>query len=351
MAQDPDPAVDRAPDAPPAPRAFRLDTVEPTARAAKVVVTPESEPLDPPDAPAAPASRKRFGWLGVLAGALGGLALTSLVLWAQDAVIAAMRRSDVLGVLALGLVALAAVAAVALVWRGLRDWRRERRIGALKTDAAEALASRNPALASRVADQLVALAQPRPETAAGRARFAAARPGMNDPRDVLALAERELIEPIDRLAAAEIARAARQVAAVTAVSPRALIDIVFVLFAGGRLITTIAGLYGGRPGWLGLWRVARASIEHLLVTGGLAAGDAVLQQLVGQGLAARLSAKLGEGVLNGLMTARFGLAALTVCRPLPFVESAPPTLSDVAAGLMSGRDRDDPADPDRPQPR
>ena len=37
--------------------------------------------------------------------------------------------------------------------------------------------------------------------------------------------------------------------------------------------------------------------------------------VVGQGLAARLSAKLGEGVLNGLLTARIGLAALAVCRP------------------------------------
>ena len=79
------------------------------------------------------------------------------------------------------------------------------------------------------------------------------------------------------------------------------------------------------------------------MTGGLAAGDAVLQQLVGQGLAARLSAKLGEGVLNGLMTARFGLAALAVTRPLPFVEAKPPSLSDVASGLLASREADPPA--------
>jgi putative membrane protein len=53
------------------------------------------------------------------------------------------------------------------------------------------------------------------------------------------------------------------------------------------------------------------------------------------GLAARISAKLGEGVLNGLMTARFGLAALAVCRPLPFVKEEPPRLADVAGELLS----------------
>ena len=73
--------------------------------------------------------------------------------------------------------------------------------------------------------------------------------------------------------------------------------------------------------------------EYAVVRTGLAAGDAVVQQVLGQGLAARLSAKLGEGVLNGLLTARIGLAAIAVCRPLPFVEAQPPGLSDVAGDL------------------
>ncbi len=68
----------------------------------------------------------------------------------------------------------------------------------------------------------------------------------------------------------------------------------------------------------------------------------MIQQVVGQGLAARISAKLGEGVLNGLLTARIGLAALAVCRPMPFVEAAPPTLGDVAGDLGSWRGAPEP---------
>jgi putative membrane protein len=60
-----------------------------------------------------------------------------------------------------------------------------------------------------------------------------------------------------------------------------------------------------------------------------------MQQVLGLGLAARISAKLGEGVLNGLMTARFGLAALEVCRPLPFIRETPPRLADVAGEIIS----------------
>lgn len=319
------------------PRAFRLPKPDEgeAPRRGRAVVIEEAGPAEDA-APALEPARRRFGWASALVSALGGLLAISLALWVQDAIINAIRSSDVLGVLALALALVILVAAIVLIVRFLRGWLRERRIGRLKASAAAALASRSTEQARTTADGLVRLQASRPETAAGRARFAAALPAMTDARDILALAERELIEPLDRIAADEIAKAARQVSLVTAVSPRALIDLVFVVFAGARLIRRIAAIYGGRPSALGLLGIARSSIEHLLVTGGLAAGHAVIQQVIGQGLAARLSAKLGEGVLNGLMTARFGLAALTVCRPMPFVESAPPTLSDVAAGLMTG---------------
>ena len=93
-------------------------------------------------------------------------------------------------------------------------------------------------------------------------------------------------------------------------SPRAIVDVAFVIFAAVRLLRTLARIYGGRPGLFGFLRLAKAAFNHLAVTGGMAVGDSLMQQVLGLGLAARISAKLGEGVLNGLMTARFGLAAL-----------------------------------------
>ena len=62
----------------------------------------------------------------------------------------------------------------------------------------------------------------------------------------------------------------------------------------------------------------------------------VLRELVGHGIASKLSARLGEGVLNGLLTARVGLSALAVCRPAPFGAVKPPGVSDVAPFLFGG---------------
>jgi putative membrane protein len=73
-----------------------------------------------------------------------------------------------------------------------------------------------------------------------------------------------------------------------------------------------------------------------VITGGMAMGDSLVQQVLGAGLAARLSARLGEGVFNGLLTARIGLSAIAVCRPLPFAALPAPGVKDVAGFLFEG---------------
>ena len=112
--------------------------------------------------------------------------------------------------------------------------------------------------------------------------------------------------------------------------------MLFVLINALNLIRRLAALYGGRPGALGVLKLFRQVISHLAVTGGVAVTDSVIQQLIGHGLAARLSARLGEGMVNGLLTARLGLLTLDMVRPLPFQEMPRPALNDVAGALMRG---------------
>ena len=119
----------------------------------------------------------------------------------------------------------------------------------------------------------------------------------------------------------------------------------FVLFTVVVLVRRLADLYGARPGALGLIRLLRLALTHLAVTGGMAASDSLIQQVLGHGVAAKLSARLGEGVLNGLLTARVGLAAIEVSRPLPFVALPRPAVSDLAGDLLRRRngEADEPA--------
>jgi putative membrane protein len=143
------------------------------------------------------------------------------------------------------------------------------------------------------------------------------------------------VAPLDQRAKAVISASARRVSVVTAVSPHALFDMAYVLWEATRLIRRLAALYGGRPGALGLFRLTKAVLSHLAVTGSIAVGDTILQQLVGRGVAGRISTKLGEGVINGLMTARIGLSAMDICRPLPFLAKERPRLKDLTGNLVS----------------
>ena len=334
------------------PRAFRLDRpdiartdVGEPAPTAPIVVT--DEPFDAIQAPRGVvvpvARRRRAPWLAILMSALGGLVTLAIGLGVERLIADLFAVTPWLGWVALGLAVLAAIALAAIVGRELGGVLRERKIERLRAAAADALAVRDHQAAKSVAAEVVALYAARAEGRAARERVRALGDEIIDADDRLAIVERELIAPLDAQAQRAIADAAKQVSVVTAISPRAIVDVAFVVFAAVRVLRRVARIYGGRPGALGFLRLARAAFSHLAITGGVAVGDSLLQQVLGLGLAARVSAKLGEGVLNGLLTARFGLAALSVCRPLPFVREAAPRIGDVAGELLSA------AQPGRPE--
>lgn len=153
--------------------------------------------------------------------------------------------------------------------------------------------------------------------------------------DLIDLIERDLMTSLDQRSRSLVMGSAKRVSVVTAVSPRALIDIGYVLYENLKLIRQIAELYGGRPGSVGFWRLTRNVVGHLAVTGTIAVGDGLMQQLVGQGVAAKLSSRLGEGVINGMLTARIGIAAIDLCRPLPFSDQTRLSVSDFIGELVS----------------
>jgi putative membrane protein len=205
---------------------------------------------------------------------------------------------------------------------------------------ARARASDDRDAARALVAKLAALYEGRAETARARAEVAEARGAIIDGRDLIDIAERALLRPLDRKAQAEIAAAARRVSMVTAISPRALLDVIFVIAQIVRLVRRIAEIYGGRPALLGFIKLTRSIGAHIAITGGMAVGDSLVQQIVGHGIASRISARMGEGVLNGLLTARVGLSALSVCRPAPFAIDKPPGVAEVAPFLFgAGKNR------------
>ena len=301
-----------------------------------IKLPPEQQlPLPLPLGDAPPRRKARWGTLFWCAA--GGLLLLAIALGLTDLVQDLFARSAVLGALALVLVALAAMALAIVGIREIGGLLRLSRVEHLQQRAAEILVSDDRDAGRALAQDLIALTRTMPRLARGRAALEIRIGGIIDGADLVRLTERDLMTPLDVEARNAVATAVTRVSLVTAVSSRASIDMLFVLVTGLGLLRRLPYLYGVRPGTLGLIRLLRLTVSHLAFTGGLATSDSLIQQILGHGIAAKLSARLGEGLLNGLVTARLGLAAIDVIRPLPFAALARPTLSDLMSDALRRR--------------
>jgi putative membrane protein len=312
------------------PASFRVEEIEVMA------VSPPSIASEPPSLPAprvlgVPDLRRGLRWRSILLGALSLLVSLLAALWLHDWVRELIARQDWIGWAAVALLGLAVVALLMIVLKEAAGLMRLGRLGRLRHEADSAARQGDKALAIDVAHRLKRLYHGRKDLAWGLARLAEHESDIMDAAELLRLSERTLVAPLDPLARSIVAASAKRVSVVTAVSPAALIDMLFVGGENLRMLRRLATLYGARPGTLALLKLARMVVTHIVVTGGIALGDDVIQQLLGHGLTAKLSARLGEGLFNGALTTRIGIAAIDVCRPLPYIEVPRPRFRELVA--------------------
>jgi len=324
------------------PRSFAPDDPALRAAAAEKVETP------PVEAGPLAARRKRQGarttvrptvadlsrgirWGGLLLSGAAGLLALATALWFTRYVEIALARQDWVGWIAFALLCLVGFSALILVLRELFGLFRLARLGALRKEVTQALNENDLASERRAVRHLKNVLGGRADLQWPLARFAEHEGSVLNPGDLLALADRELIMPLDQEARRTVLASAKRIGMVTAISPLAWIAMLYVLIENLRMLRAIAGLYGGRPGPLGALRLAKLVVGHIIATGGVALTDDLLGQFLGQDLLRRLSRRLGEGAFNGALTARVGAAGVEVCRPLPFITAPPVRARDMLA--------------------
>lgn len=296
--------------------------LEPAGRAMQTVVNLGTRP---------PSRLARWFWR-----LLWALLTFGLSLWAWDTLTGLIARNTYLGYAALGLTGAFLLVCLGLILREWAAFARLRRVDGIRAQADTALASGDLGAARQVRERLIQLYSGRAELEWARRRVADLQGEVLDADGHLALVETEFMAPLDAAAMREIETAARQVATVTAIVPLALADVATALTANIHMIRRIAEVYGGRAGTFGSWRLMRTVLTHLVATGAVAIGDDLIGSVAGGGVVSKLSRRFGEGIVNGALTARVGVAAQEVCRPLPFRVQNRPSVTGLVKRALTG---------------
>lgn len=321
------------------PRAFsasEAEIIEPTAPQESMGEGAPLQPRQPAglQLPTFDDIGRGVRWGSWLFSAMGILASIAFGVWFSRFVSVAIARDDWVGWLSSGLAIVIVFSLVMLVLRELVGFVRLRRLGTIRASAEKALRERNLPEERKTVEAIRRLLAGRAELRWHLARLDEHARDVRDPGDLMRLADRDLMLVIDGEARRLVAKAAKRVTVVTAISPAAFVSVGYVLVENLRLLRNLAGLYGGRPGFAGTARLARMVLTHIVATGSIALTDDLLGQFLGQDLLRRVSRRLGEGVFNGALTARVGAAAVEVTRPLPFIEAPPVRVRDFLGELM-----------------
>ncbi|MFV0245959.1 MAG: YcjF family protein [Qingshengfaniella sp.] len=282
------------------------------------------------------AARPRNRLMRWFWGLLGAVISFFVGLSVYSAIGALLSATPILGLVATALIAAFALVCLLIALRELSAFARLARLDRTRQAATRAMAAGDLAGARKVVGDLSGLYANRPELRWGQDRVTARLTEVFDADAAIALAENALLAPLDQAARREVEVAARRVATVTALIPLALADVFAALATNLTMIRRVAEVYGGRSGTLETWRLTRAVLTHLAATGAVAVGDDLIGSVAGGHVLGKVSRRFGEGAVNAALTARVGIAAMEVCRPLPFNALPKPTVTRLLQRALAG---------------
>ncbi|MDC9592063.1 YcjF family protein [Xenorhabdus sp. IM139775] len=276
---------------------------------------------------------KRSFWRKVFSGAvllLGVSVVAQCVHWIYQA----WQQQDWI---ALGMTAAGSMIVFAGIGSVMREWRRlyQLRQRTEERDVAKTLLqSHGIGKGKQFCEKLAGQAGIEQQHPALQRWQAAVHETHND-REIVMLYS-QLVQPVlDRQAKKEISRSAAESALMIAVSPLAIVDMAFIAWRNIRLINRIAALYGIELGYFSRIRLFRLVLLNIAFAGASELVREVGMDWLSQDIAARLSARAAQGIGAGLLTARLGIKAMELCRPLPWIEGDKPKLGDFRHQLLA----------------
>ena len=265
----------------------------------------------------------------VAGGLLGISAVAQLIQWVNDA----WTGNDwtaLGGIAATFLVLIAAAGSVITEWR--RMYRLRQR--ATEREAAEELLQSHRIGDGRAFCEKLAKQANIPSHHPALQQWQSLLQSSHNDREVVTLYS-QLVQPVtDEQARRVISRFAAESALMIAVSPLALVDMAFIAWRNIRLINQVAAICGIELGYYSRLRLFKLVLLNIAFAGASELIREVGMDWLSQDITARLSARAAQGMGAGLLTARLGIKAMELCRPLPWTATDKPKLMDFRKQLL-----------------
>ncbi|WP_394204016.1 YcjF family protein [Shewanella waksmanii] len=168
-----------------------------------------------------------------------------------------------------------------------------------------------------------------------RSRYAShVRDDHNDAERII-LFEQTVIAPADEIAKKRVHKYATESALLLAASPVAVLDMAIILWRNQTMIYDIAKCYGIELGYWSRIKLIRAVIINIVYAGTSEIVTDIGTQLLSVEMTGKLSARLAQGMGGGILTARLGYQAMSLCRPVKFSDDKRPKLAHIHRELLS----------------
>jgi putative membrane protein len=154
-------------------------------------------------------------------------------------------------------------------------------------------------------------------------------------KEVLTLFEQQVLSKLDKRAKRVIARWSSEAAVLIAISPLAAIDMLLISWRNVKMIDEVAEIYGIELGFVSRWSLIKSVLLNVIYAGISETLSDVGLQALGADMTGKLSGRVAQGMGAGLLTARLGVKAAQLCRPLAFIDEPPLRVRGVAGEIFA----------------
>lgn len=153
--------------------------------------------------------------------------------------------------------------------------------------------------------------------------------------EVLDMYDAMVVAQQDKQATKLVSQLSGEAALLVAISPLAVADMLLVAWRNFKMIDKLADIYGVE---LGYW--SRVKLFKLVLINMAAAGASELavdasMDLLSMDLAGKVSARAGQGIGVGILTARLGIKAMSLLRPIPWKKDRAVRLSTIRKQIVN----------------